>query len=277
MKTLAHGAALAVVLHLSTLLAPGGADAQARGQDRIFHSVHAANLPTATTLRDGDLLFEISHRFNTAISQGADALWGFDGPVFNRIGLSYGLSDVLTVGVLRTNLADNLELNAKVRLWEGGEDVPASLGAKGGIAWNTQLAELEGAEDNESQAYAMLLANVLLGERLAVGVTPAWLHNPRVRDVEADDAFALGLHGQLYFDDGLSLLGEWIVSEEREGLEHDSGTFGLEIETRGHFFKLLVTNQVRMNPTQFLGGAPISFDPDNWRVAFNITRLIPLG
>lgn len=277
MKTLAHGAALAAVLTTAALLAPASAEAQARGQDRVFHSVHAANLPTTTTLRDGDLLFEISHRFNTAISQGADALWGFDGPVFNRIGLSYGVSARLTLGVLRTNLADNLELNAKVRLWEGGDGLRASLGAKGGVAWNTQLAEIEGAEDNESQAYAQLMGNVLLGERVAVGVVPSWLHNPRVRDVDADDAFALGLHGQLYLDDGLSLLGEWIVSEEREGLEHDSGTFGLEIETRGHFFKLLVTNQVRMNPTQFLGGAPISFDPDNWRVAFNITRLIPLG
>ena len=110
-------AATALVLPLAL---PGAAEAQ-RGQDRVFHSVQAANLPTATTLRGGDLLFEISHRFNSAISDGADALWGFDGPVFNRIGLSYGLSDQLTVGVLRTNLADNLELDATLRFWEGGD------------------------------------------------------------------------------------------------------------------------------------------------------------
>jgi hypothetical protein len=66
------------------------------------------------------------------------------------------------------------------------------------------------------------------------------------------------------------------VSEERTDLEHDSGTFGIELETGGHFFKVLLTNQARMNPTQFLGGTPFNFEADQWRVAFNITRLLTL-
>jgi len=275
MKTALRHATFALLAFV--LAAPEMAQAQGRGADRVFHSIHAANLPTATTIRRGDLIFEISHRFNSAISDGADALWGFDGPVFNRIGLAYGVADRVTLGVLRTNLEDNLELNAKVRLWEGGDVTRLALGAKGGVAWNTQLNEVEGAGDNESQAYVQLMANALLGERVALGVVPTYLRNPRVRDFGADDAFSLGLHGQLYLADGVSVLGEWIVSEEREDLEHDSGTFGLELETRGHFFKVLVTNQVRMNPTQFLGGASIPLSTNTLRVAFNITRLIPLG
>jgi hypothetical protein len=30
-----------------------------------------------------------------------------------------------------------------------------------------------------------------------------------------------------------------------------------------------------MNPTQFLGGSNVSFEPDEWRFGFNITRLLP--
>lgn len=257
--------ALAVFLSLQPALA------QSRG-GVPFHSSEAANLPTASVVRDGELLFEISHRFDAPVSAGADALWGFDGSVWYRLGLSYGVTDRLTLGVLRTNLEDNLELNAKARLWEAGGEVPLAVGARAGVAWNTQ--PFAGADDNESQAYAQLLLNAGVGDRLALGIVPTWIRNPRIRDDEAGNGVALGLHGQLYLDD-LSLLAEWIVTEEREGMRHDTGTFGIELETRGHFFKILLTNNVRVNPTQFLGGAPIPMSMNNLRVGFNITRRIP--
>ena len=72
-----------------------------------------------------------------------------------------------------------------------------------------------------------------------------------------------------------ALLAEWLMSPERTDLEHDAATFGLEATTRGHVFKLLVTNQARLNPTQALAGSPVEFAPDEWRAGFNITRLLP--
>jgi len=266
---------------LLVLLAGAGAttsaSAQTRGQTGVFHAPHVANLPTPTTLADGHLLFEISHRFDAPISDGADALWGLDGGVLYRLGLAWGLTDRVTLGVLRSNLDDNLELNAKALLFDTGEDEAGSrfqVGAKGGIAWNTQPAF--GAEDNERQSYLQLLLAAGLGERVSLGLAPAWLRNPRIQEPEVDDALVLGLQASVRVAPGVSFFGEWIASEERPELAHDSGALGLELETRGHFFKVLLTNQVRINPTQFLGGAPVPFEPGTWRVAFNILRLIPL-
>ena len=71
-----------------------------------------------------------------------------------------------------------------------------------------------------------------------------------------------------------SVLGEWIFSEERQGLEHDTGTFGLVIDTRGHSFKIVVSNQTRMNATQVLSGTPNDFEADELRLGFNITRVL---
>ncbi|MDP2956916.1 MAG: DUF5777 family beta-barrel protein [Longimicrobiales bacterium] len=241
----------------------------------VFHSTQSANLATAETLRKGEWLFEISHRFLPPLSGGAEALWGLDGPVFNRLGLAYAVSDRTMLSLVRSNLADNLELGAKVRLGEGGRSaIPFMVALNGGVAWNTQLPDEGGLEDNESQAYAQLVANALLGGRFAVGVSPTVLRNPRVGDVEAGNAFALGLAGQLYLSEQVSLLTEWVVAGEREGLEHDAGTFGLELETGGHFFKLVLSNSARMNPTQFLGGTPYPFNADEWRLGFNITRVL---
>lgn len=241
----------------------------------VFHSTHAANLPTAETLLRGEWLFEISHRFFPAVADGAGDLWGFDGPVANRIGLSYAASHRLMIGILRTNVLDNLELNAKVRLLEREGALRWMVGAAGGWAVNTAAEDDGGIEANETQAYAQVMLNLGLGDgRVALGVVPGLLRNPRLQDVDPETVFVLGLHGQLYVSDQVSFLTEWIVSPERQGMENDTGTFGVELETGGHFFKIILTNQYLMNPTQVLAGTPDDFAPDAWRVGFNITRLL---
>ena len=112
-----------------------------------------------------------------------------------------------------------------------------------------------------------------MDDRFALGVVPTVLRNPTIEQAESQTVFVLGLHGQLYVSDGFSFLGEWIISEDR-GVEqaHDSGSFGIELETRGHFFKVVLSNQQRMNPTQVLGGTAYEFTPSEWRVGFNIQR-----
>ncbi len=245
----------------------------------VFHSTQAANLPTAETLRRGEWLFEISHRFHPAVSEGADALWGFDGPAINRLGLSWAATDRLMLGVLRSSLADNLELNAKIRLWETRRgEVSWMVGAMGGAAWNTDApTALNGVEENEFQGYVQAMVNVAFGKRVALGLVPTLLRNPDIEAPSAETVLVVGGHGQIYLSDQVSLLAEWIKSRRRPGLEYDSGTFGIELETGGHFFKIVLTNQERMNPTQFLGGTPYEFRPGEWRVGFNITRLLAFG
>lgn len=267
-----HPHALATVA-ATALLACAAAPAHA--QD-VFHSTQSANLPTAVVMPGGSWLFEISHRFDAPVSDGADALWGLDGPAYNRLGLTYSASDRVALGVVRTNVQDNVELNAKVGLWGSGDgSLPVQVAAKAGVAWNTQVFEFDGAEDNEMQAYGQLILTALLGGRFAVGAVPTYLYNPRLPDFDEESALALGLMGQLYATDSMSLFLEWLVSEERPDQENDAAAFGIELETRGHFFKLLLTNQARLNPTQYLGGTPTDFEPEEWRFGFNIQRLLP--
>ncbi|HIF08108.1 MAG TPA: hypothetical protein EYQ64_14575 [Gemmatimonadetes bacterium] len=249
---------------------------QTEAEMAVFHSPQAANLPTAETLKKGEWLFEISHRFFPPVSDGADALWGFDGPVTNRLGLAYAASDRVMLGVLRSNRSDNVELNVRARLFEGGsEAVPVMIGLMGGLAWNTQAPTGAGADENESQQYAQLMFNALLGDRLALGLVPSLLRNPTIVDASSETVFALGMHAQLYVSEMVSFLSEWIISEDRgTDQRHDSGSFGIEFETGGHFFKVMLTNQQLMNPTQFLGGTDAEFTPDEWRIGFNITRLL---
>jgi hypothetical protein len=194
------------------------------------------------------------------------------------------VTDRAMVGVLRSNLDDNLELNAKVRLLEGGRDVvPFMVAVMGGVAFNTQLPDNDAYDGNETQAYGQLILNAKIGDRIALGAVPTLVHNPRIADADKGSAFVMGLNGQVYLGTMASLFGEWMVSpastdfpDETTSLE-DAATLGLELETGGHFFKLLVTNSTRLGPTQTLQGTPFPFKPREWRLGFNITRLLSLG
>lgn len=250
----------------------------------VFHSTQSANLPTAETLRKGELLFEISHRFQPAMSQGSHALWGLDGPVTNRLGLAYAPTDRIMVGVLRSNLDDNLEFNAKARVFEGGrESTPFMVGVMGGVALNTQTIGGPGYNGDETQAYAQLILNTRVGGRLALGAVPTFLHNPRIADATAKNAFMLGVNGTFYLSSMAAVFGEWLASGARPDYNDesltlkDAITLGLQLETGGHFFKLMVTNSTRANPAQVLPGTPYSFTPHEWRFGFNITRVLKIG
>jgi len=193
-----------------------------------------------------------------------------------RLGLSYSASDRIQIGVLRSGFADNVELNAKARLWAGAAGTaPIAVAIMGGVAWNTDPTVSPTVEDNEMQAYGQFVINGLIAERFAIGVVPSFLHNRRLADADSDQGFYVGVTGQLYLTPSMSVLAEWIAGEGNPETPNDPLTFGIEFNTGGHVFKLLSTNQVALNPTQVLPGALFEFEPEEWRFGFNITRLLP--
>ncbi|MEQ9568697.1 MAG: DUF5777 family beta-barrel protein [Longimicrobiales bacterium] len=282
MKRLASipAATVAVVATLAVVWAgPARAQEPTWNRDRgpteprlaLFHSTQAVNLPTVETLNGGELLFEIAHRFEPAISEAEDALFGLDGPVFLRLGLAYALTDRVMVGVTRSNLQDNWDLNVKARLAGIRGGLPLMIGVAGGFAYN---GELPASAERESQLYGQLILNTMLGERVGLGVVPWVLRDPDLELAEAETALGVGLYGQWYLSDQASVLFEWNATEGYSDYTEDAGTLALELETGGHFFKLMVTNSVRPNPSQFLAGADVPFEPDEWRLGFNITRVL---
>jgi len=243
----------------------------------VFHSTQSANLPTAQTVGAGELLFEISHRFNPTISTGWDTFWGLDGSVNNRLGLAVGLHDRVMLGLLRSSLQRNFELNLKARFAEGGsESVAWMVGGLGGVAVTPGPLDFGAFDEKSLQYFAQGIVDVAFDGRLALGLVPSVLQNRNPGDQDQEFTAALGTHAQYYFSEMFSVLGEWLFVEENADalIGADAGSLGIELETGGHFFKFIVTNQVRPNTGQYLAGAGDSFHPDNWRLGFNITRIL---
>ena len=101
---------------------------------RAFHSMHALNLPTAETMRQGHFEFEVSHRFVPTIKDGSRQLWGFDGPSNIRLGLGWAYTDegVATLG--RSNVQDNYDLTLKHRFAAISWILPVLIAGRAGAA-----------------------------------------------------------------------------------------------------------------------------------------------
>ena len=240
----------------------------------VFHSNHVVNLPTAETWQKGMFQFEISHRFLNPFSTGYETFYGLDGPVDMRLGLGWAPTSNTTVTLARSNLDGNVDLQIKWKaLHRAVFGVPAATALVLGGAWDTNSPAYSSTDHRAFQYYAQLPVN-MRWQKLALGVAPSYVYNS-IRESEGiEESFTLGAYGQVYLTSLMSVLVEWDFIEPGYYYEFHPMAFGIELETGGHFFKIVATNTNRLNPSQYLPGATLDASPDNWQLGFNITRLL---
>lgn len=240
---------------------------------QLFHSMHAASLPTAETMKKGNWLFEVSHRFSTPINEGGKAFFGFDGPANVRLALGYGVTKRLFLLVGRTNANDNVELVAKYKAFEWrNKNAPLLVSFRGGVAYNAQTFASPASDSRLYQFYAQAILNTMLQKKLGVGVVPTYLHNADIFSSNVEYVLTLGGYAQYYVSRRLSFLVEWNPTISGRQPDDNSLTFGLELETGGHFFKVFVANNDKINTSQFIAGVNNDFYQSAFRFGFMITR-----
>lgn len=243
----------------------------------LFHSTHAVNLETAHTISQTNIEFQIYHRFVPPISEGFDFFYGLDGPANIRLGLAYGITDDLAVGLARSSNYGNVDLRARYVALKTRTDIaPVGVAVQGGMGWNTNVfGRIDGHHKNY-QYYGQAIFNTLIAEKLGIGAVPSFLYNGDFLSEENDNSVALGVYAQYYFLRRFSVLAEWIGVVDGFERDYDCVSIAVEIQTAGHFFKILVTNSLTQNPSHYLAGASQPFAWDDIRLGFNITRILDL-
>ncbi|MDZ7764444.1 MAG: DUF5777 family beta-barrel protein [Melioribacteraceae bacterium] len=241
----------------------------------LFHSTFAVNLPTAETVGKRELEIEISHRFIPTIKSGSKDFWGLDGPVVNRLALAYGITPNTQVTLGRSNAFDNYELSLKQKVFENDNDVlPFMITLNAGAAWNSDHPIIESSDSKAFQYFVQAIFNTMYDKKLAFGIVPSYLNNSHPECKENQYSFTMGTYLQYYLSEVFSLIWEYNPTVTGWRSFHNPMSFGLEIETGGHFFKIFLTNSTDLNQTQFLSGADKSFDNGDLRLGFMITRLL---
>jgi Membrane bound beta barrel domain (DUF5777) len=252
----------------------------------LFHATQTANFPTTESLQKGNLMYEISHRFLPSIKDGYDEFYGLDGRTRIRFALGYGITDRFMVTLGRSNNTDNIDLQLKHKLFQVySNKFPLVVSVLGGISWNTEVPpgiNRDRTDSDNFQYYTQLIFNTMLfDKKLGIGIVPSYLQNSFIYAIEKQHTFTLGTYIQYYFNRIWSL---WIeynpvitgyrgrIRLDESGKSYNSLAIGLDIETGGHVFHIMVTNNARLNPSQYLVGADRSARDDLWRLGFGILR-----
>jgi hypothetical protein len=208
-----------------------------------------------------------------------------DGPANIRFALGYSITNRLMVVLGRSNVDNNFDLQAKYKALQlKFNTIPVLTAIRVGAAWNRVRVSYFDSQSNlrtrhrnhkrNFQYYGQLIINTLIDKKIGLGLIPSYLINRDIRFENRESSFLLGINTQVYFMRHWSLLSDWVIIMSDKYDRYNQGAIGMELETGGHFFKLFVTNQVLLNPSQYLAGAQFPFDNDKLRLGFLVTRLL---
>lgn len=246
----------------------------------LFHSINAVNLPTAETLLRNELEYEISHRFNKTVDANK-AYFGIDGPATIRMALSYAITNDLMVTFGRSNQDDNIDFRVKYKVFQFAHNtLPVLVALRAGGAWNTEVYEEITNEERDLtnsknfQYYGQAIFNTMIAKKLGIGVVPSYLYNSHIYCEEPEYSFTVGGYVQYYLSAMFSFYVETNATVTGWRQNYNPVVIGVEIETGGHFFKIFLGNSHVMNPSQYLAGADLYVEDGEWRLGFNITRIL---
>jgi hypothetical protein len=227
-----------------------------------FKAEHIVNTQTIESPASGNLNFVIQHRFGQ-LNSGAYNFFGLDNATL-RLGLDYGITDDLSVGVGRSSFLKTFDGYAKYKLLKQteGPQMPITVDILGTITNYTQTDALKKYLDaTYMTAYsAELLIARKFTSALSLQVTPTYLHYNLVPTVnDKNDVFALGLGGRMKITKRMSINAEYDIVPKNQIVSttvHNSLSFGWDIETGGHVFQLVFSNSGSMLATQYLTSLP---------------------
>jgi opacity protein-like surface antigen len=244
-----------------------------------FKATHVINMQTIESPAAGALNFVIQHRFGQ-LNSGSYNFFGLDNASL-RLGLEYGLTDRLAIGIGRSSVQKTFDGSIKYKLLRqtsGMHAIPVSLSLFGSISNYTQhYTDKEYLNANYRTAYAtqLLIARKFSGH-LSVQLAPTWIHYNLVPTTgDRNDVFAIGGGARMKITNRMSinveynyLLPDQLVSTD----VHNSFSLGWDIETGGHIFQLVFSNSQSMIETQYIGQTTGRWSKGDIYFGFNISR-----
>jgi hypothetical protein len=246
-----------------------------------FKSTRVVNGQSIENVGKGVLDFKILHRFGQ-LSDGAYNLFGLD-QASMRIGLDYGITKGLMVGVGRSTFEKQYDGYAKMRLLSqttGSKNFPISVSYAGTVIYkslkNTNTAYVPYESDRFSYAHQLLIARKF-GDYFSLQLTPTLFHYNLVeKSSMPNDFLSLGISSRIRLSKRVNLTGEYFYRFTKLDGYQNSLSVGFDIETGGHVFQLHVTNSTGMTERTFINETTGEWGKGNIRFGFNISRVFTI-
>jgi hypothetical protein len=231
------------------------------------------NLPTTLPLPVHAMNFHLSHRFNEdlrndSISTQFSNVFGLDNGA--NIGLEFriGVMKHLEAVVQRTSISKTIQFSAKYDGWHQTATRPIGISVIVSIEGDNNFHNTEGGNQaNFAPAIGGVISRTV-NDRLALYVTPMWVHNTGTGSLTNEDTAFLGLGGRVklgkstYFVlEGTPRIGGLAIGEAEYA-------FAIEERVGAHVFSLTFSNSAGTTFRQIAHGGV----PEHLTLGFNLTR-----
>lgn len=224
-----------------------------------------------------ELEFLVSHRFGR-INTGSHDLWGLDESNI-RLGLEYGVTDRLDIGVGRSSFDKSFDGFIKYKfLHQTTNKIPISLAAMSSIAIRTTPKRLEAPLDEFKDRLAYTY-QLIIGRKFSPGfsfqIAPTIVNRNLVNALEQENtvfAMGVGLRQKLTQSVALNLEYFYRFNESDNSRNLNAVAVGFDIETGGHVFQLHFTNSVATIERAFILENTDDFFDGDIHFGFNISR-----
>ena len=248
-----------------------------------FKTSRIINLQSIENTAAGVLDFKIAHRFGV-LNGGFYDLFGLD-QASMRIGVDYGLTRWLTIGVGRSSFEKTYDGFTKIKLLRqstGKKKMPLSFSLFAGSAIKT-VAFSEPERDNYFSSRMYCTYQGILARKFSEGfslqLSPTVVHRNLVKTkAEKNDVYALGMGGRLKLSKRTSINAEYIYLAPNQVAPDIKNSFsiGFDIETGGHVFQLHFTNSTSMIEKGFVSETVGNWLDGDVHFGFNVSRVFTL-
>lgn len=232
----------------------------------------------------GVLDFKISHRFGM-LNTGAYEAFGLDNANI-RLGLDYGLTDWLNIGIGRSTVQKMIDVFVKwkfLRQSTGARKMPINMLYVADMASNMLRVNDPNKPEYPYTNRLTFTHELIIGSKISESfswqVMPILVHRNLVKDLSVkNDVFVLGGGFRQKITKRLAITGEYYyVFPDQIGPQFkNSVSVGLDIETGGHVFQLHLTNSTGMTEPHFLTETIGAWDEGGIHFGFNVSRVFTI-
>jgi Membrane bound beta barrel domain (DUF5777) len=249
--------------------------------EQTFKGTRLVNGQSIETKGKGELEFIFAHRFGP-MNGGAYELFGLD-QAYVRLGLEYGVTDRLGFGFGRNSVDKTMDAYGRYKILrqsKGAKVMPVTVTAFGQAAMKLSPRKSDDPTGtltpvNRMSYTAQLLIARKFTSKLSFQLMPTFIHRNRVdKLVEENDQLAIGAGGRLKLTKSVALTTEYYyrLNTFDTNPYRDVLGFGIDIETGGHVFQLVLTNTRGLTERAWLTETTGDFFDGDIHLGFNITR-----
>lgn len=254
-----------------------------------FKSTRIVLSHSSETQKKHDLDLRIRHHFGDIGGEfgSSHTLFGLDGATDLYIGLDFGLTDKLTLGIGRSKREELYNFFIKQKTIQQSQSIPFTITLLGQAGIITREENFNNEFSGDSTRNSYLIQAIIarkFSEHLSLQISPTYLlRSEHIAFGDQQNLFSLGFAGRFKLSKRLSLIGDYQLVNAFGRPDNLSESYfnplgiGLEIETGGHVFSLNFMNSEYIIENNFLPDTKKSWNDGGVRFGFTISRNFSLG